>query len=338
MDPVSSSASLPLPLPMQGDLLSAQERLEPYLLPTPVLRNARLDEVAGAEIWIKAESLQHINAFKARGAINTVLQLAPEASAKGLITYSSGNHAQAVAWAAQRFGLQATIFMPTNAPAVKVDSVRRMGATIVMVGTTSLERHAAALAFAAESGGFIVEPFDHPHTIAGQGTAALELQQEVAERSGGALDEVFVPIGGGGLAAGTCLAFAGSSTEVVGVEPLACNSMQRSLAAGEVVSVEPGPTLADGLRPTRVGEMTLAICREHMREVLTVDDSELGLNLVRLLLWAKILVEPSGVAALAAAVRSARPGGRVGVILTGGNMAAATLSELLTTYAAQVEA
>src|SRR5690606_7740150 len=109
-----------------------------YLLPTPVLRNDRLDELAGAEIWIKAENLQHINAFKARGAINTVLQLPPAVSAKGLITYSSGNHAQAVAWAAQRFGLQATIFMPTNAPAVKADAVRRMGATIVPVGTTSL--------------------------------------------------------------------------------------------------------------------------------------------------------------------------------------------------------
>ncbi len=325
-------------LPTTADLLSAQERLEPHLLPTPVICNPRLDEVAGAELWIKAENLQHIGAFKARGALNTVAQLPAQTAAKGLVTYSSGNHAQAVAWVAKRFALKATIFMPTNAPSVKVAAVRRMGAEVVMVGTTSLERQSAALDFAGKTGAFIIEPFDHAHTIAGQGTAALELQQEVASRCGAALDEVFVPIGGGGLAAGACLAFAGSQTEVIGVEPEGCNSMQQSLAAGHVVSVEPGPTLADGLRPTRVGELNLAICKQHLREVLTVNDDELGLSLVRLLLWAKILVEPSGAAALAAALRSARKGARVGVILSGGNMAASTLVELLGKHAAAVEA
>lgn len=334
---MSSSADEVAKFPTLSDLLSAQERLAPYLLSTPVVRHLLLDQVAGAELWLKAENLQHVGAFKARGAINTVIQLSSEQRAKGLTTYSSGNHAQAVAWVAKRFHLKATIFMPTNAPNVKLAAVQRLGAKVVMVGTTSLERQSAAMEFASESGAFVIEPFDDARTIVGQGTAALELQQEVAARCGGALDQVFVPIGGGGLAAGTCLAFAGSQTEVIGVEPENCNSMQRSLRAGMVVSVEPGQTLADGLRPTRAGELPLAICREYLREVLTVDDAELGLSLVRLLLWAKILVEPSGAAALAAALRSSKQGARVGVILSGGNMSAATLSELLTTYAGQVE-
>lgn len=324
-------------LPTHKDVVNAQVRLRDAIATTPVLRNARLDEMAGASLWIKAENLQHNGAFKARGAYNTVAQMRPEELARGLITYSSGNHGQAVAWCASLFDLKAKIFMPTNAPKIKIDAVKRFGAEVVLVGTTSIERQKAAQEESTATGGVIIEPFDHPHTIAGQGTAALELRQEVyAQRKGKGLDQLFVPVGGGGLIAGACLAFEGTDTQIIGVEAKGCDSLNQSLATGSIVPVTPGPSIADGLKPTRVGELNFAICRERVAASAILTDEDLGKTLVRLLLWGKTVVEPSGAAALAAALTSSRPGAQVGVILSGGNVAPGILRDLLGKYGSKL--
>src|SRR5262245_34071239 len=187
---------------------------------TPVVRSPALDAIAGCELWLKAENLQRIGAFKARGALHAASRLTAEQRARGLITYSSGNHAQAVALAARHFGVRATIAMPTDAPKVKLAGVRALGAEIVLAGTTSADRHAAALEIEAKTGGVIVPPFDDPHIIAGQGTATLELLDDVRAHTGGTLDALLVPVGGGGLLAGACLASAPDRVAVYSVEPV----------------------------------------------------------------------------------------------------------------------
>ncbi len=320
---------MPTPAMSKSDLLAAQTRIHGHVRLTPTLHAPDLNALAGANLWLKAENLQHIGAFKARGAFHCVSQLSKTERARGLVTYSSGNHGQAVAWAAQRFGLTATIFMPTDAPAVKAAAVKRMGATIVSVGTTSLERQVAALDFAATTGAIVVEPFDNEQTIAGQGTAFLEMQSQVEQASGAVLDQVFVPIGGGGLIAGACLAFEDSPTEIIGVEPKGCDSMRQSLIRNTIVDVVPGPTLADGLKPTRVGALNFSICKDRLSRVILVDDEELSHAFSLLLMRVKLVVEPSGAAALAAALKAARQGAHVGVLLSGGNLAQDTVVSLL---------
>lgn len=316
------------------DVRDAAGRIAGLVRRTPVIRCEALDELAGAELWLKAENLQRIGAFKARGAFNNLAQLSDEQRSKGVITYSSGNHAQAVALAAKHYGVSARIAMPVDAPAIKREVVESLGAEVVSVGTTSLERKKAAFDMHAESGATIVEPFDHPWTIAGQGTATLELLEDVAERTGGGgLDALCIPVGGGGLVAGACVATAGTEIEIHTAEPVGCDALAQSLAAGELVPVEPGPTLADGLKPTRIGELNFAIARERVTKAHTVTDDEIGSALVKLLFCAKLLVEPSGAAALAVALRGAVSGrGRVGVLLSGGNIAPSTLRSLIETY------
>jgi threonine dehydratase len=330
-------------LPTRADVLAAAARLRGQIVRTPVVRCPALDQAAGAELWLKAESLQTIGAFKARGALNALAQLPDEVRARGVITYSSGNHAQAVAMAAQRFGVPADIFMPIDAPRIKADAVHAMGARVVQVGTTSLERHEAALARHRETGAAIIEPFDHAHTIAGQGTATLELLEEVAA-AGVELDALVVPVGGGGLIAGACLAAEGSRVAIHGVEPVGCDSMGQSLARGEVTAVGPGPTIADGLKPTRVGVLPFAIARARLAGCHTVDDDELGAAVAALAIRAKLVVEPSGAAGVALALRglpgASRPGAstgrRIGVILSGGNIAPERLAELVGVHGARL--
>lgn len=312
-------------------VIAAARRLRGQVRRTPVLRSPALDAMAGAELWLKAENLQHIGAFKARGALHAVSRLSAEERSRGIITYSSGNHAQAVALAARRHGIRARIAMPEDAPGIKVDAVRALGAEIAFAGTTSTERRRAALAMQEETGSVIIEPFDHPDIIAGQGTATLELLEQVAEDSGGGLDALLVPVGGGGLIAGACLACQGTGTRIYSVEPVGCDAMARSLARGQRVAVEPGPTLADGLKPTLVGERNFALAREHVAGSFTVDDEHIGRALAALAVHAKVVVEPSGAAALAAALRGDLPGrpARVGVILSGGNIDPRRLAELV---------
>jgi len=276
------------------DVRAAAQRLGERVVRTPALRCPALDAIAGAELWLKAENLQHVGAFKARGAIHALSRLDPDLRARGVITYSSGNHAQAVAYAARSVGVAATIAMPTDAPKVKVDGVRALGATIVFAGTTSDDRRRAALELADSSGAVIIEPFDHPDTIAGQGTATLELCAQVAEATaGGALDALIVPVGGGGLIAGACLVCAELGIPVYSAEPASCDAFARSVEAGERVDVQPGPTVADGLKPVRVGALNWAIAGGAVAGVFRVDECEIGLAMVRLLIRAKVLVEPS---------------------------------------------
>jgi threonine dehydratase len=310
---------------------AAATRLAGLVVRTPVLRVPALDAIAGCERWLKAENLQRIGAFKARGALHAAGRLEPATRARGLITYSSGNHAQAVALAAKHFGVRATIAMPVDAPKIKAAAVRALGAEVVLAGTTSADRKAAAHEIEARTGGVILPPFDDEHVIAGQGTATLELVDEVRTQTGGTLDAIVVPCGGGGLVAGACLVCAGSTTAVYSVEPVGCDAMGKSIEAGHRVVVEPAPTLADGLKPVQVGELNFAIAREHLRGCLRVDDDELAFALVSLLVHGKVLVEPSGAAALATALRRKIPGApqRVGVILSGGNVEPTLVAELL---------
>jgi threonine dehydratase len=320
-----------------ADVRAAAGRLGSLTRVTPVIRSQALDAIAGCELWLKAENLQHVGAFKARGALHAVSRLDPAARARGVITYSSGNHAQAVAFAARHFGAPAWIAMPTDAPAVKVAGVRALGGQIVLAGTSSEERRAAAMKLVEETGGVIVEPFDDADVIAGQGTATLELLAQVAAASdGGGLDALVVPVGGGGLIAGACLVAEEAGLAVYSAEPIGCDALAQSLAAGRRVAVPPGPTLADGLKPVRVGALNFAIAARAVRGALVVDDAALGQALVRLLLAAKVLVEPSGAAGLAVALGRMLPGQgrlrRVGVILSGGNVSPALVSSLLLRY------
>jgi len=320
----------------------AAQRLAGKIWHTPVIRCPALDLRAGRQLFLKAENLQKIGAFKARGALHAVSRLPEDIRARGIVTYSSGNHAQAVALAAREFGIRAWIAMPIDAPAIKVAGVRALGAEIVFAGTTSDDRHRAALELSQQHGAAIIEPFDDPDVIAGQGTATLELCEHVLASTGEPLDAIIVPVGGGGLIAGAGLVASALGIPLYSAEPITCNAMARSLTAGERVAVAPGPTLADGLKPTRVGALNLEIARRTITAAFEVDDDELGQSLVRLLLGAKILVEPSGAAALAVAMRGPGPGTdprggfpgqRVGVLLSGGNVSPALVAELLGKHA-----
>jgi threonine dehydratase len=315
-----------------ADVGAAAARIHGLVRRTPVLRCPALDAIAGAELWLKAENLQHIGAFKARGAMHAVGHLSEEERARGIITYSSGNHAQAVALAARQFVARATITMPTDAPPIKLDAVRKLGAEVVFAGTTSDHRKEAALEIQSRTQGVIIQPFDHPHIVAGQGTATLELVEQVAAATGGGkLDALIVPVGGGGLIAGACLAVADSPVRVYSAEPHGCDALAQSLEAGQRVSVIPGPTLADGLKPVMIGKLNFAIAKERVHRSYRVDDEEIGMALVRLLVRAKVLVEPSGAAALAVALREQLPDrpSRVGVILSGGNVSPDLVGDLL---------
>lgn len=327
------------------DVRAAADRIAGRVLRTPVLRVPRLDALASVpvELWLKAENMQRIAAFKARGAMHAVGRLDPKLRSRGVITFSSGNHAQAVALAAREFGVPATIAMPTDAPQVKVAVVRELGAEVVLAGTTSEDRRLAALEIEARTGGAIIQPFDHPDIVCGQGSATLELLDELHAQAGerAQLDALFVPVGGGGVIAGACLACRDRPTKIFAVEPQGCDAMAKSLAAGERVVVPPAPTIADGLKPIQVGALNFEIARRDVFGCAQVDDDELGRALVLLLLRAKLLVEPSGAAGLAAALREAprlwaerdpsevhRPL-RIGVLLTGGNVEPTLVARLL---------
>lgn len=331
------------------DVAAAAERIAGKVVRTPVVRAPRLDALASTplELWLKAENMQRIGAFKARGALHAVGRLPVEVRERGVITFSSGNHAQAVALAAKEFGVRATIAMPIDAPAVKLAVVRELGAEVILAGTTSEDRKQAALAVQARTGAAIIQPFDHPDIVCGQGTATAELLDEVAAQ-GSALDLLFVPVGGGGVIAGACVACRAraAAPRVWAVEPVGCDAMGQSLAAGRRVPVEPGPTIADGLKPVSVGALNFAIAKQDLAGALTVDDAELGRALAAVLLRAKILAEPSGVAGVAAALREAprmreqlgiegRPL-RVGVILTGGNVDPSLVAAQLERWGSEV--
>jgi len=299
-------------------ILDAAERIRGVVVRTPLLPADWLAEEIGAEVRLKCENLQRGGAFKLRGAYTMISRLPEALRRAGVITYSSGNHAQAVALAARRFGIPAVVVMPVTAPEVKIEGARRLGAEVVLEGTTSVERRARAEAIAAERGLTMVPPFDHPDVIAGQGTVGLEILEDWPD-----VRAVLVPVGGGGLLAGIAAWVRARRPDcaIIGVEPENACAMRRSLNAGQPVTIEPRPTIADGLAPIRPGDLTFAHVRELVDDVVTVDDDAIATAADELLARSKLLVEYSGAAAVAA-LRAGRyrPAGRpTAIVLSGGN-------------------
>jgi threonine dehydratase len=298
---------------------SAARILRGHAHRTPVLRSRRLDAMAGCEIHLKAEHLQRVGAFKFRGAYHALSRLSPEQRSAGVVAYSSGNHAQAVALAARELGMPATIVMPHDAPATKVAATEGYGARVVRYDRYTESREEIGAELAEREGLTLVPPFDHPDVIAGQGTAVLELLEQA-----GPLDVVVTPLGGGGLLAGTLLAVAGRSpsTEVYAVEPAAGDDGRRSLAEGRIVRIDTPRTIADGAQTTSLGEWTFPVIREHVAGIVTATDEQLigAMRIVASTL--KQVVEPTGVLGLAGVLSGAVPvaGRRVGVVLSGGNI------------------
>lgn len=317
------------------DLRAAQARLRGVARRTPMVR---ADFPPVGQIFLKAESMQPVGSFKLRGAYNKAALLSPEALQRGLITYSSGNHAQGVAYAARVLGTRAVIVMPSNAPATKREATVALGAEIVTVGPGSLERKAKAEELAAAHGYAIIPPYDDPAIIAGQGTCGLEVLDDLP-----GVDLVLVPVGGGGLLSGTAAAIKlrNPQTQVWGVEPELAADAAESLAAGEIVSytaAQTGRTLADGLRTQHVGELNFAHIQAFVDGVLTVKEDQMTQAMRACMLSAKMVAEPSGAVALAAAMfhyrklRSAcglKPGATICAVISGGNVEAATLAAIL---------
>ena len=301
-------------VPTFSDIEDAAARIQPHVHHTPVFTSATLDSRSGASLFCKAENLQKVGAFKARGATNAVLSLAPEDLAKGVATHSSGNHGQAVAYAANIVGTRATVVMPNHAPAVKVDAVKGYGATVVKC--PHAEREATLASVVEATGATVVHPFDNRNVIAGQGTAALELIGQVPD-----LDIIITPIGGGGLLSGTTLVASAHGIEAVGAEPEVVDDAFRSLAAGRLIPLDRSDTVADGLR-TSLSELTFSILRAHLTAIQTVSEAEILRALRSIWERMKILVEPSSAVTLAALehLRGDLAGRRVGLILSGGNV------------------
>ncbi|MDX3382536.1 threo-3-hydroxy-L-aspartate ammonia-lyase [Streptomyces niveiscabiei] len=301
------------------DVREAAVRLEGVAHRTPVLRSRTLDELVGAEVYLKCENFQRIGAFKFRGAYNAASRLTPEQLERGLAAYSSGNHAQAVALAARELGTTAVILMPQDAPRSKVEATAGYGAEIVTYDRYTGDREAISEALAAERGLTLIPPYNHPHVMAGQGTAALELLEEVGE-----LDALLVPVGGGGLIAGCATAAKALAPDirVIGVEPEAGDDTKRSLDAGHRVSVPIPRTIADGQALDTPGELTFAVIQRLVDAVELVSDDEIRTAMRFAFERLKIVVEPSGATPLAALLAGKAEGvsGKVGLIVSGGNV------------------
>ena len=295
---------------------------------TPLLPSPWLTEELGVDVRLKCESFQPIGAFKLRGAYTMVARLTEEERARGVVTYSSGNHAQAVAFAAKAFGIDAVIVMPENAPAIKVAGTKRLGAEVMERGTTSLARREKAEEVQAERGLTMIPPFDHPDIIAGQGTMALEILEDWPE-----VETLVVPIGGGGMISGVGAYVKQTRPEVrvIGVEPAGAPAMRRSLDAGEIITLERIDSIADGLVPVRPGDLTFAHTRAYADDVVLVDDDAIRDAARGLFLRGKLVVEYSGAAAVAALRAGAVDAdGPVAAVISGGNMDPSLIPELLT--------
>jgi threonine dehydratase len=301
------------------DLAAAHERLKPHAKRTPVLTSSTIDAMTGARVHFKCENFQRMGAFKFRGAYNALSQLTPEQKRKGVVAFSSGNHAQAVALSGRMLGVPATIVMPTDAPPVKLEATRGYGAEVVLYDASNEDRAKIAEALAAERGLTVIPPFDHPHILAGQGTAAKELLEET-----GPLDLLLVPCGGGGLLSGCSIAAKHLSPQcrVIGVEPAAGDDGLRAFRAGKLVSVPLPQTIADGARTMSLGKLTFSIIQKNVHDFLTVTDEELLKWMFFLWERMKIVVEPTGALAAAALLQGKidAKGKKVGIVISGGNV------------------
>jgi threonine dehydratase len=325
-------------VPTHDDVVAAAARLAGRVTRTPLLRSPQLDAITGGTILLKPEPLQRTGSFKFRGATNAVLRLTPEQRAAGVVTHSSGNHGQALACAAAQAGVHATIFMPADAPAIKVDSTRAWGAEIIPFDRATADRDALARDHASLTGATLIPPFDHPDVIAGQGSVALEMAED-AKALGLAMESLLVCTGGGGLVAGCALALEGVShrTLVHSVEPADSDDTARSLLAGErLANAAGGSTLCDALLSKMPGALTFAVNQPRLGAGLAVTDEEVLDAVAFAFLRLKLVVEPGGAVCLAALLsgRFDARGKVVGCVISGGNIDPAAFSRALARLAA----
>jgi threonine dehydratase len=311
-----------------ADVLAAAARLEGVAQRTPVISSAELDARLGFSVFFKCESAQRIGAFKFRGAYNALAQLSQAQRRAGVAAYSSGNHAQAIALAAGLLGIPATIVMPQDAPAMKVEATERLGGRVIRYDRYTEDRIAICQSLADERGMTVIPPFDHPHVIAGQGTAALEFFEEV-----GSLDALFMPLGGGGLLAGSLLVAESRqpACRVYGVEPLSGNDGQQSLRCGVRVKIDTPVTIADGAQTQQLGRLTFPIIQRYVTDILAVSDEDLLESMRVLRATMQLVVEPTGCLGFAGlqCLRADMQRARVGVILSGGNVDAVQYARML---------
>jgi len=319
-----------LVLPTYEDVARAAQTLKGVAHRTPVLTSATADRLTGAKVFFKCENLQRMGAFKFRGGYNAIANLSPEQRRAGVLTYSSGNHAQAIALAGKLLGVATTIIMPHDAPAAKKAATQEYGATVVSYDRYKQDREDVARDIQQKTGMAIIPPYDHLHVIAGQGTAALELLEDVGE-----LDYLLVCLGGGGLLAGSALAASVLSPQckMFGVEPEAGNDGQQSLRKGEVVRIGPPRSIADGALTLYLGQLTFGVIKQRVKDILTVTDPQLIATMKFFAERMKMVVEPTGCLGAAALMHGVLPvekGARVGVILSGGNVDLAAYAGFLT--------
>jgi threonine dehydratase len=315
-------------LPTYEDVAAAARRIEGHAHRTPVLRSSTADQLAGARFFFKCENFQRMGAFKFRGAFNALAKFTPGQKRAGVIAFSSGNHAQAIALAAKLLGIPAAIVMPLDAPAAKMAATRGYGAEVITYDRYTQDREALTQEIASRRGMTLIPPFDHADVIAGQGTAAKELIEETGE-----LDVLLTPLGGGGLLAGSALAARALSPNcrIYGVEPEAGNDGQQSLRKGEIVAISVPKTLADGAQTQHLGQLTFGIIRRDAADILTASDDQLVQGMRFFAERMKMVVEPTGCLGFA----GARWGGvdiagkRVGVIVSGGNVDLARFAQLV---------
>lgn len=316
------------PLPTFDDVQSAAARLLGQAHRTPVMRSRTADALLGAELFFKCENFQRMGAFKFRGGFNALSRFTPEQRRRGALAFSSGNHAQAVALAGRLLGIPTAILMPADAPAAKLAATRGYGAEVITFDRFKEDREALARALAAERGMTLIPPFDHPDVIAGQGTAALELFQEV-----GPLDHFFVCLGGGGLLSGSALAARAlaPACKVYGVEPEAGNDVQQSLRAGRRIRIDVPKTIADGAQTQCPGELTFSLIQQNVDDIFTATDAQLVDAMRFYAERMKLIVEPTGCLSLAGAQACGvdLKGSRVGILISGGNVDLKRFAELV---------
>nr|WP_315248910.1 threo-3-hydroxy-L-aspartate ammonia-lyase [uncultured Duganella sp.] len=315
-------------LPTFEDVVAASERIAGVAHRTPVLSSTTANAELGAEVFFKCENFQRMGAFKFRGAYNALSRFTPAQRKAGVVAFSSGNHAQGVALSAKLLGIPATIVMPHDAPAAKVAATRGYGATVVIYDRYTEDREQIGRDLAAKHGLTLIPPYDHADVIAGQGTAAKELFEEV-----GRLDYVFAPLGGGGLLSGTALATRAlsPSAKLFGVEPEAGNDGQQSFRSGSIVHIDTPKTIADGAQTQHLGNLTFPIIQRDVDDILTASDEQLRTEMRFFAERMKIVVEPTSGLGLAAAraMKEQLKGKRVGIIISGGNIDIARYAELL---------
>ena len=318
----------PMNLPTYDDVVAAAARIDGHVHRTPVMTSRTLDEELGAQVFFKCENLQRMGAFKLRGAYNALAKFTPEQRRAGVVAFSSGNHAQGIALSAHMLGIPATILMPQDAPEAKVAATRGYGGNVVLFDRYKEDREQISRDLAARHGLTLIPPYDHADVIAGQGTAAKELFEEV-----GPLDAFFIPLGGGGLLSGSALATRALSPtcKLYGVEPEAGNDGQQSFRSGAIVHIETPQTIADGVQTQHLGNLTFPIIRRDVTDVLTATDAELVEGMRFMASRMKLVVEPTGCLGLAAArqMKMQLRGQRIGILVSGGNVDLARFCSLL---------